>query len=917
LADVNVVASAPSQTAKGTTDAHGFFALFALGADTYTVTFSRNGYLTVSDPGVVVFQDQTSTVNERLQPALKTIAETRSAPTSSLVRANQGTDVYTVSGAQLSAATNPGDTLTTLYQYTAVVPGVTGTGFPGQPRVHGGQVTDLGYEFEGIPIEDRSVGFYTTTLNNIGVANLEVYTGGLSAANAANGTGFLNSVLKVGTNPGFVQLTQDIGSPSFNHMLSFQTGYATPDRRYSYYVGYSGANEMTNYDYGTYPGVLFWGGTGPGPIAIRDWVGNFHYRPNPKDDFQFVVTNGYGYFNFDYLINQQSGEPPALQFEPCPGAVPVGNYGKHNPSGTPTAATGGTAPNGQPCPVGLFWGALPTAQGNTWYQYAALGKLQWNHTIDNHSFYSLRFAENYGAYIFDQTIGDANIPGLENPGKPWNWARTIGLPGNACPRYPYAAGSPVVEPKGDPYDLCAFDDGVQNFWGERRSNMYFGTLDYQNVLSDAITVKAGVTDEVDQNIFNYQLTNQYNYTSGNPYTNNGTWPAIYENSTYPTNRQQVFADSAFHVGKFLLTPGLLWAQQHYAFPDGGQTVSILNPTFNGTYAFSPKDVMRFSWGDTASFIGSAYVYTSPNSLITRNPKEPGTSFAPQLNHNFDIQWEHQFDSETSLRVGPWVSKTTNYYETYQPVVGHTSTGLPIFSKTSVLSNNQQHQDFGIEFALNRLDHHPIGVSYWLTATYDNYWTTASALAGAYINEPLPQNIVDQGTLIRATANPLWSTSFLLDLHSGGFHVDPLIVYQTGYYFNVGDVHSCVPASVPDYGCGYSSYGGKQVAPYIASPEQIAGAFWVTNLQVYDEIGPHRNFLVGVKVNNLFDNTNDVTPCFSTTTGCAPYFNGPYSGVKHAPNNGYIYQNYAENPYIGALSVDSMQRMIEVYFGFKL
>jgi hypothetical protein len=426
LAGVTVVASAPSQTAKGTTDAHGFFALFALGADTYTVTFSRSGYSTDSVPGIVVFQDQTTTANETMLPALKTIAETHSAPTSTLVHPNQGTDVYTVSGAQLSAATNPGDTLTTLYQYTAVVPGVTGTGFPGQPRVHGGQVTDLGYEFEGIPIEDRSVGFYTTTLNNIGVSNLEVYTGGLSAANAANGTGLLNSVLKVGTNPGFVQITQDIGSPAFNHMLSFQTGYATPDHRYSYYVGYSGANEMTNYDYGTFPGEMFWGGDGPGPIAIRDWVGNFHYRPNPKDDFQFVATNGYGYFNFDYLINKQPGEPPALQFEPCPGAVAVGNYNsKHNPNGTPTAATGGTAPNGQPCPVGLYWGALPNAQGNTWYQYAALGKLQWNHTIDNHSFFSLRFAENYGSYIFNQLIGDANIPGLENPGKPWNWSQTL------------------------------------------------------------------------------------------------------------------------------------------------------------------------------------------------------------------------------------------------------------------------------------------------------------------------------------------------------------------------------------------------------------------------------------------------------------------------------------------------------------
>jgi hypothetical protein len=83
----------------------------------------------------------------------------------------------------------------------------------------------------------------------------------------------------------------------------------------------------------------------------------------------------------------------------------------------------------------------------------------------------------------------------------------------------------------------------------------------------------------------------------------------------------------------------------------------------------------------------------------------------------------------------------------------------------------------------------------------------------------------------------------------------------------------------------------------------------------DEIASKRNFFVGVKVDNLLDNTNDVTPCMSDGSGCFP-FDGPFSGINNASGS-YIFQNYAEDPYIGALSVNSMQRLFEVYAGVKM
>src|SRR5579884_1938626 len=136
---------------------------------TYTVSFSKQGYAQASIPGVIVLQDQTQRVTEQLQAELKTIATVHAAGSSNLVKPNEGSDVYTISGQQLTAATNPINALQTIYEWFAVTPGVTANGFPAQPRIRGGQVTDLGYEFEGIPIQDRIVGFFTTNLSNTGL----------------------------------------------------------------------------------------------------------------------------------------------------------------------------------------------------------------------------------------------------------------------------------------------------------------------------------------------------------------------------------------------------------------------------------------------------------------------------------------------------------------------------------------------------------------------------------------------------------------------------------------------------------------------------------------------------------------------------------------------------------------------------
>lgn len=866
LANVKVTAVSLSQTATSTSDAKGFYSIVDIAPDTYTVTFARTGYESATAAGVTVVQDQTVTVNQQLHVALRTIASVHSSAQSNLVKPNQGSDVYTVGGAELQAATNPGDLHETLYQYLAATPGVTGTGFPAQPRVRGGQVTDLGYEFEGIPIQDRITGFFTTNLSNIGISNIEVYTGGLPASGATNGTGFFNSVLKTGTYPAFTNAFLQVTSPEANHYVTLERGAATIDHRFSYYVGFDGVNSTNQYDYGenTYPNLVMRSFDGAGPVKTRDWVSNFVYRPDPADTFQAVLTNSNGDFIFDYLLNKAPGSPPALALNPCAGNVPS--------NASFTGWGGGVAPNGQTCPTGLYFGSLPNGGGNIWHHYGGLGKIQWNHNLNDHSFFTMRLAENFNQYIFDQPMADPNYPNLENAGGGWNWAEALGLPASACPAYPYTPGSPVQIPVGDGGpngDICAQDDGVEVFWGDRNSHMYIGNFDYTNALSAKTTLKFGGSYERDYNVYNYFCKNVFN--------SDGSWPDNYLRSIYPSDIYTAYAEDDFHAGKFLFEPGLEYAAEHYAFPiNGGMTQSIVNPTFNGTYTFDPNNVLRFSWGDTSSFVGTGYIYrttggSNPVVSGTYNPTKSGFSFAPQQNHSADIMWEHQFDANTSLRVGPYWNKTNNYYGSYRPVISMN----PLRFGNTVLSNFGRHQTFGIEFGLNHVNNMPRGMSWWISGTYDNYWTSNRSLPASYVNTPLPPNIVLAGQLVRVTGNPLMSGSIVADYHSDRFHLDPLLYWQNGTFYNTGVT------------CGPST------AAYICAPESIAGGYIKVSLEPWLELGPKRNVIVGLKVDNLFNNNNDIIPCVSDGTGCYP-FNGPYSGVVTAPGTS-IYQNYSSGP----------------------
>lgn len=254
IVGVTVVAVSATQTASATTDANGSFHFLSLVPDTYTLQFSKDGYDQLSQAGVTIFADQVQAMEITMVKTLKTIARVTSRAVGSLVKAGTGSDVYSVNATTANAAaglTGPGS-LSNAYGAIASVPGVSiGPGEQGWYQtvsIRGGDIDQVGYELDGIPVNRIYDNAPMTMLSSLGQQELQVYTGGTPASADAQGiSGYINQVVRTGTYPGFGTITGGIGAPAFYHNLSVETGGSSPDRRFTYYVGLGASNQTYRY----------------------------------------------------------------------------------------------------------------------------------------------------------------------------------------------------------------------------------------------------------------------------------------------------------------------------------------------------------------------------------------------------------------------------------------------------------------------------------------------------------------------------------------------------------------------------------------------------------------------------------------------------------------------------------------------
>ena len=332
LAGVAVTATSPSQVATATTDASGQYRFLSLAPDAYTLSFQKAQYDPQSAAGVSIFADQVQTVNIAMNPTLKTIARVNSRGSANLLKPGTTSDLYSVNSATANAAAGlvgPGG-LSNAYGAIASVPGVAvdagEQGWFQQVHIRGGDIDQVGYELDGIPVNRVYDNAPQTMLSSLGEQELQVYTGGTPASAEAQGiAGYVNQVVKTGTYPGFGTATLSIGAPAFYHRASIEAGGSNPARTFSYYVGIAGANQDYRYldnnngagdlNYFFYPvnayagpsGVYIGGNPAPGNAPLfangnlfgiastyqRDNIANLHFalphkHSNLRDDIQLL-----------------------------------------------------------------------------------------------------------------------------------------------------------------------------------------------------------------------------------------------------------------------------------------------------------------------------------------------------------------------------------------------------------------------------------------------------------------------------------------------------------------------------------------------------------------------------------------------------------------------------------------------------
>ena len=221
--------------------------------DTYTVSVTKEGYNPTTFPGITVFADQSQTVTVKLQKGLKTIANVSARAAGNLVKSGTTADVYSVNAATqatvqgIGGGGNLDSAYSAIYSQPGVVSQIGNYGFGQVYYIRGSSYSQVGYEYDGVPVNRAFDNYNANSLSSLGSQETEIYTGGSPAGGtSATLAGYINQVIKTGTFPGYAQGTLGIGTPAFYHKAGVEAGGATPDRLFSWYVGIQGSNQMYN-----------------------------------------------------------------------------------------------------------------------------------------------------------------------------------------------------------------------------------------------------------------------------------------------------------------------------------------------------------------------------------------------------------------------------------------------------------------------------------------------------------------------------------------------------------------------------------------------------------------------------------------------------------------------------------------------
>jgi outer membrane receptor protein involved in Fe transport len=249
-----VIVASLAQTLTAVTDRHGRFTFLSLIPDTYVLSVEKPGYDAISRSDLAILADQNQTITLQFQHHVEEIGHVSAQAGGNIVKPGMTADVYSIDAvtAEKARALGGGGSLNQLYSGLALLPGVVVP--PGQngwnqaAYIRGSSFNQTGFEYDGVPVNRAFDNYNASTGSSLGQQELQVYAGGAPAGASSTGeAGYINQVIRTGTYPGFADLTLGMGSPTFYHNLRLEVGGASPDRNFSYFLGFSGSGQDFRY----------------------------------------------------------------------------------------------------------------------------------------------------------------------------------------------------------------------------------------------------------------------------------------------------------------------------------------------------------------------------------------------------------------------------------------------------------------------------------------------------------------------------------------------------------------------------------------------------------------------------------------------------------------------------------------------
>ena len=834
IAGVRVALASASGDFTSTSASAGYYAFNGLPLDTYTVTFSKDGYVTQSIRGNTTVQDQAIRISARLKAGLKTLARISVRSSESLVQPTVTADTYVISEQRLSdilgmpqALNNP--------------PGLSGPGtnpqvfnaLPGVMPDAGGFPTirgdsGVGYQFEGV---DWGGGLLTFS----GVHSVQLTTGGYDVSNGNATAGVINEVIKRGTYPGHGQVTFSIANPQYGHNISFEYGDATENNRFSYYLSFSGMRDAVNY-----------GDPRPFPLmvgfttfnSLNDNVINllYHFGNGNSNELQFETRISTITVPFNYLAL------PAL-------APYASNNGVVEASSDPFGF--GQPSTFQSNYITFMPGQAAyqqnTNQADTETDNAAVGKLGFKRQLTASSFVELRIFENYDTSVVWAAYNQGAFSDFYRDRHAKAFGEAFDYTNQLSSKHELSFGGTgtyetISEVQGgassDPFLEPLEGLGCPKLAGYLAANA--GLTGFPQVSTSGV---GGCYIGPYNNAINNAFVARGFPNPGLP-TDPGNAPLnIYVTSrgvvADPVHRWDLYVKDRWQPNERLtVTLGLRWDKEvvempanageldsTYYFDDGGNLVTLpgqpiakevthpqqISPRVAASYALTVRDALRFSYGTNIQFVNIAQLenaYQVPASLqscniangcfiplpgfgttnhvtnlyqqvlldLNTNATLPYQPVLPQTAINLDFSYGHAFGRGVEMRLTPYYRKGSNYAVGISTPLLVLPSGRPIYSPGRLV-NGGINKSTGIEFALQR--NAAYGFSGLVDATYNNTiandadWIAGSAafVSGRFFH-------VSDVAPFNGALNLVYNT------HKG-LHVSTTISFDSGLRYGVG------------------------------------------------------------------------------------------------------------------------------------